>query len=104
MTIKNELPCIEGGSPVRSAFLSFVPPSIREEEINEVIDTLKSGWITTGPKVEKFEKQFAEYINAKYAVALSSCTAGLFLSLLVLSWEREKKSSQRHTRLQLPQM
>ncbi|GEM_PF-5056098 len=36
MTIKNELPCIEGGSPVRSAFLSFVPPSIREEEINEV--------------------------------------------------------------------
>lgn len=82
MTMKNELPCIEGGKPVRSTFLPFAPPLIGEEEVNEVVDTLRSGWITTGPKVEKFEKQFAEYINAKYTVALSSCTAGLFLSLL----------------------
>ncbi|OYD17597.1 hypothetical protein CH333_00270 [candidate division WOR-3 bacterium JGI_Cruoil_03_44_89] len=48
-------------------------------------DTLKSGWIITGPKVEKFEREFARYINARYTVALSSCTAGLFLSLLVSS-------------------
>lgn len=82
--MKNELPCIEGGNPVRSIFLPFAPPLLGEEEINEVVDTLKSGWITTGPKVEKFEKQFAEYINTKYTVALSSCTAGLFLSLLTL--------------------
>lgn len=82
--MKSELPCIEGGNPVRSIFLPFAPPLLGEEEINEVVDTLKSGWITTGPKVEKFEKQFAEYINTKYTVALSSCTAGLFLSLLAL--------------------
>lgn len=82
--MKNELPCIEGGKPVRATFLSFASPLIGEEEINEVVDTLKSGWITTGPKLEKFEKQFAEYINAKYTVGLSSCTAGLFLSLLAL--------------------
>ncbi len=85
--MKSELPHIEGGKPVRTHFLPFAPPLIGKAEINEVIDTLKSGWITTGPKVEKFEKMFAEYIDGKYTVALHSCTAGLFLSLLALKLE-----------------
>lgn len=65
-------------------FLPFSRPSIGEEEIAEVVDSLRSGWITTGPKVQAFEKAFAEYVGVKHAVAVSSCTAGLHLSLLAL--------------------
>ena len=68
----------------RTSFLHFSRPVIGPEEINEVVETLKSGWITTGPRTEKFEKDFAAYVGAKYAVALNSCTAGLHLSLVVL--------------------
>jgi len=82
--MKNKIPCIEGGNAIRSTFLPFSPPTIGEEEISEVVDTLKSGWITTGPKVQEFEHRFGTYINAKYTIALSSCTGGLFLSLLAL--------------------
>lgn len=74
----------EGGRPVRETFLVFGAPQILEEEICEVVDTLRSGWIGTGPKVKKFERMFAEYIGAKHAVALSSCTAGLELALEVV--------------------
>jgi dTDP-4-amino-4,6-dideoxygalactose transaminase len=62
----------------------FGSPLIEEEEINEVVDTLKSGWIGTGPKVQKFEEDFRKYVNVKNAVAVSSCTAGLHLSILAL--------------------
>src|SRR5215218_2087135 len=68
----------------RAEFLLFSPPAIGEEEIAEVVDTLRSGWITTGPKTKRFEQEFAEYVGATYAVALNSCTAGLHLSLVVL--------------------
>ena len=68
---------------MRDKYLSFSPPFIGKEEIKEVIDTLKSGWITTGPKTKKFEEEFARYVGSKYAVALNSCTSGMFLSLLV---------------------
>ena len=68
----------------RSTFLSFSPPSIGEEEIAEVVDTLRSGWITTGPKVERFEREFASFVGAPAALALSSGTAALHLSLLSL--------------------
>ena len=67
---------------IREDFLSYALPMIGEEEINEVVDTLKSGWITKGPKTAAFEKQFCEYIGCKYAVALNSCTAGLHIALL----------------------
>lgn len=67
----------------RKKYLAFSPPLIEDEGTGEVIDTLKSGWITTGPKTQKFEQEFAEYVGARYAIALNSCTAGLFLSLLV---------------------
>jgi UDP-4-amino-4,6-dideoxy-N-acetyl-beta-L-altrosamine transaminase len=74
---------ILGGKPVRNDFLPPFRPTIGDEEINEVIDTLKSDWITTGPKTHKFEELFKEYIGSKNAIALNSCTAGLHLSLIV---------------------
>jgi len=61
----------------RSDFLPFSKPSIGEEEIREVSDCLRSGWITTGPRTVQFEKDFAAYTGAKHALALSSGTAAL---------------------------
>ena len=69
---------------MRSTFLNFSPPSIGAEEISEVVDTLRSGWITTGPKVARFEREFAAFIGSPGAVALSSATAGLHLALVTL--------------------
>lgn len=69
---------------MRESFLPFAPPMIGEEEIEEVIDTLRSGWLTTGPKTRKFAEQFAEYTAAPNALTVSSCTAALHLSLLSL--------------------
>ena len=74
---------INGGNPVRDKFLVFGNPIIEKEEIEEVVDSLKSGWLGTGPKVEKFENIFKEYTGSKFAIALNSCTAGLHLSMLV---------------------
>jgi len=61
--------------------IPFYKPSIGEEEINEVVATLRSGWLTTGPRVKKFEKEFAEYLGHQHAVAVNSCTAALHLAL-----------------------
>ena len=69
---------------MRSEFLPFSRPTIEDAEINEVVDSLKSGWITTGPKVKRFEEQFRAYVGAPFAVPLSSATAGLHLVLLAL--------------------
>lgn len=68
----------------RESFLVFGQPDIGEEEIAEVVDTLRSGWLGTGPKTKRFEADFAEYVGAKHAIAVNSCTAGLHLSLLAL--------------------
>jgi len=62
-------------------FLPFALPVIEEEEIKEVLDVLKSAWITTGPKVKLFEREFARYIGCKHAIAVNSCTAALHLAL-----------------------
>ncbi len=64
-----------------SVDLPFHKAWLEEEEHREVEDTLNSGWLTTGPKVQKFEEAFKEYIGCKHAVALNSCTAGLNLAL-----------------------
>lgn len=64
--------------------IKFSPPDISDLEIEEVVDTLKSGWITTGPKTKLFENKIAEYIGTKKAVALNSQTAGMELILRVL--------------------
>jgi len=66
----------------RSEFLPFAPPMIGEEEIAEVVDTLRSNWITTGPKTRQFETDFAAYLQAPGALALSSCTAALHTALV----------------------
>ncbi|MBW9145242.1 DegT/DnrJ/EryC1/StrS family aminotransferase [Clostridium sp. CM027] len=64
--------------------IPFSPPDISEIEINEVIDTLKSGWITTGPKTKLFEKKMAEYMNTSKVVCLNSDTASMEMTLRVL--------------------
>ncbi len=68
---------------MRDSFLIFGNPQIEEDEINEVVDSLRSGWISTGPKVARFEEMFKNYIGTKFALALNSCTAGLHLSMIV---------------------
>lgn len=69
---------------MRNTFLPFSSPLIGDEEIEEVVDTLRSDWITTGPKVRRFEQEFASFVGAPDALAVSSCTAALHLALLVL--------------------
>lgn len=78
------LPAIEGGQKVRDDFLVFGSPLIEEEAINSVVDSLKSGWVGTGPKVKEFEKNMEEHLGVKHAIAVNSCTAALHLSLLAL--------------------
>ena len=68
---------------MRKDFLVFGNPQIEEDEIKEVVDCLRSGWISTGPRVAQFEEQFKQYIGSKHALALNSCTAGLHLSMIV---------------------
>lgn len=68
---------------MRKTFLPFSPPSIGEEEIAEVIDTLRSSWITTGPKTKAFEENFAQYLGSPAALALSSATAAMHVALRV---------------------
>ncbi len=69
---------------IRKDFLVFGSPLIEEAEIQEVVDTLRSGWIGTGPKVKKFEEMVGKYKGVKHAVAVNSATAALHLSLLAL--------------------
>ncbi|MDH5378092.1 MAG: aminotransferase class I/II-fold pyridoxal phosphate-dependent enzyme, partial [Gammaproteobacteria bacterium] len=69
---------------METEFIPFSLPSIGEEEINEVVDTLRSGWLTTGPKTRQFEEEFAQYVGVKHAIAINSATAGLHLSLEAL--------------------
>jgi len=75
---------INGGLPVRSAdqFLVFGAPVIEEEDIEEVVDSMRKRWIGTGPKVAQFENNFAAFKQKKHAIALHSCTAALHLSML----------------------
>jgi len=66
----------------------FFRPNIGEREIEEVVTCLRSGWLTTGPNASSFEKEFANYVGAKYAIALNSCTAALHLALEAVGVER----------------
>jgi dTDP-4-amino-4,6-dideoxygalactose transaminase len=67
---------------MRKSFLPFSPPAVGEDEIAEVVRTLRSHWITTGPRVARFEKEFCSFLGAPAAVGLSSGTAALHLALL----------------------
>lgn len=64
--------------------IPFSPPDISDEEINSVVEALKSGWITTGPKTKEFERKIADYCNTKKAVCLNSATAAMEMTLRVL--------------------
>jgi dTDP-4-amino-4,6-dideoxygalactose transaminase len=67
-----------------SSSVPFFRPSINDAEIQEVVDTLRSGWLTTGPKVKRFETKFAEAVLGRHAVSVSSCTAALHLAVEAL--------------------
>lgn len=69
---------------MRKDFLVFGSPLIEQPEIDDVVASMKSGWLGTGPKAHKFEEMFREYKGSKYAVALNSCTAALHLSMLAI--------------------
>src|SRR5437868_1631884 len=61
--------------------IPFYKPSIGEEEINEVVEVLRSGWLTTGPKAKQFESAFSDYMGHRHSIAVNSCTAALHLAL-----------------------
>lgn len=69
---------------MRKEFLAFSPPSLGDEEIAEVVATLQSDWITTGPKTKQFEWAFQKYTHAPGALAVNSCTAALHVALIAL--------------------
>ncbi len=66
----------------RETLLGFQPPAIGDEEVEAVVETLRTGWIATGPRAAEFEVRFAEYVGARHAVTLASGTAALHLALL----------------------
>lgn len=70
--------------PSRNSYLVFGSPQLLEAEIDEVVATLRAAWIGTGPKVQRFEQDFAAYVGAPHAAALGSCTAALHLALVTL--------------------
>ncbi len=72
---------VAGARRARSEFLPFAVPHITQAEIDEVVDTLRSGWLTTGPKTKRFEREFARRVDAPYAVAVNSATAAMHLAL-----------------------
>jgi perosamine synthetase len=75
---------IDKSRPVREHFLPFHSPTIGEKEIAAVVEVLKSGWLTTGKKVQEFEERFADFVGCSHAVAVNSGTAALHLALAAL--------------------
>src|SRR5437764_13298110 len=65
----------------RKTFLPFALPHITQAEIDEVVDTLRSGWLTTGPKTKRFEREFAQRVGAAHALEVSSATADMHQAL-----------------------
>ncbi|MEZ5401934.1 MAG: DegT/DnrJ/EryC1/StrS family aminotransferase [Bryobacteraceae bacterium] len=75
---------MNGQNPENRKFVPFHLPAIGEEEIQEVVATLRSGWLTTGERTARFERDFTAYTGARHALAVNSCTAGLHLALAAL--------------------
>ena len=71
----------------RSSFLGFQPPAVGDEEIAAVAETIRSGWLTTGPKAAELEQRMAEYLEAKHVLAVASGTAALHLAVLAVGVE-----------------
>src|SRR5438309_3084329 len=78
------MPEVSPAQERRTTFLSFQPPAIGDEEIEAVAETLRSGWLTSGPRTAELERRFAEYAEARHALAVASGTAALHLSLVAL--------------------
>jgi dTDP-4-amino-4,6-dideoxygalactose transaminase len=78
---KNPRPS-DSAPPRRESFLVYGSPALGEEEIAEVVATLRSGWIGTGPRVHQFQENFRQYVGSQHAMALNSCTAALHLAML----------------------
>lgn len=74
-------PAVAGGTPIRDTLLPFFRTELGPEEEEAVVAVLRSGWLTTGPRCERFEAAFAAYSGARHAIATSSCTTGLHLIL-----------------------
>src|SRR5580704_8867381 len=77
ITSSKELLAVDGGTPVRKTLLPYGRQSIDEDDVQAVVDVLRSDWLTTGPKVREFEEAFAARVGATYAVSFSSGTAAL---------------------------
>lgn len=86
-------------SKVRDSFLVFGSPLIGEAEIGEVVDSLRSGWVGTGPKVQRFEGMLSDYLGVPECRCVSSCTAALTLSMRVEWIERRAQLWDRYDRL-----
>ena len=69
---------------MRKEFLPFAKPSVSEEAISDVADSIRSGWLAMGPKTIRFEETFAKYTGASYALSVNSATAGLHCALMAL--------------------
>ncbi|MFH1754481.1 MAG: DegT/DnrJ/EryC1/StrS aminotransferase family protein [Candidatus Latescibacterota bacterium] len=78
-------PAIEGGIPVRDSFLPFCRAPIDDRDIEMIADTLRSGWLTIGPRTEEFEALLAGYLGVRHAIAVSSCSEAMFLALKALA-------------------
>src|SRR5436309_12674481 len=72
---------------IRSDYLVFGSPQLLNPEIEEVVATLRSGWIGTGPRAAAFEAAFRDYVGVEHAVAVNSCTAALHLALVAIGLE-----------------
>ena len=81
---RNAPPPADAGTRIRKSFLVFGQPLIAQAEMDEVLDSMRSAWLGTGPKVARFEREFAAYKGVKAAAALNSCTAALHLACLAL--------------------
>jgi dTDP-4-amino-4,6-dideoxygalactose transaminase len=77
-----QTPVVAGGAPIRANYLVFGAPKIGEAEIEELVATVRSGWIGTGPRTARFEQEFAAYQGVRHAMAVSSCTAALHLAMM----------------------
>ncbi len=69
--------------------ISLHKPYITDEEINEVIDSIRSGWLTMGPKTVRFEEEFGHYIGTKHCIAVNYCTAALHLALKAINLQKD---------------
>ena len=90
---------------MRDDFLIFGSPALEEDDIAEVVATLRSGWIGTGPRVARFEEMFREYVGARHAIAVNSCTAAQYsfssaavAKPCVSNCPRQWRTSRKHQR------